>query len=538
MVDEDLTIQQMSEDSDLHNTISRNIVVTMLSTVLYLVTRLFIPPIILSYVSLAEYGVWSYCFIILGYISLSIFGITNVYIRYGSVYYANNEVDNINRLLSTGIISVLIMCAAIIPFFVILLPYLFSLLHMSPNLFSVAFWLILGTTLIFMVDLSFGAFGHLLQSMQRIAYERAVWTITYLVETGCIIFFLTLGMGIYSLLYAYFIRTALAILLYALACYRLIPGFSIGLRYFDRKILKVFIRFGGIVQLSGFVGITNRAMERLMAGFFIGAEATALYEVGEKLPTTAQNLPGSINGVLFPATAHLHAKNRQAKIVDIYLKGSRIINMISGMLMGFMTAFAAPIITCWLGFDEKYQIAAVILAFFTWAYQADILTGPATAIYRSVNEPQRELWYGLWQLGLVITAAAIGFALFGFTYMVINVSVSTMMVLAALIYIFLCNRFLKIDQLSYWKKVLLPGIVPYAFGYLTYALTFFLYPVFSADRWYILLFLIINLGIYSLMTFTCIYFGMCTKEERQVFKKQLFYTLKEVSRLKTTKKQP
>ena len=45
-----------------------------------MLSRVGLPPIILSYVSLEEYGIWATCFIVISYLGMSTFGIANVYI--------------------------------------------------------------------------------------------------------------------------------------------------------------------------------------------------------------------------------------------------------------------------------------------------------------------------------------------------------------------------------------------------------------------------------------------------------------------------
>ena len=56
-----------------------------------------------------EYGIWAVCFILIGYLGISAFGVSNVYVRYVAEYYSNGRIDKINRLLSTGMISVSVL---------------------------------------------------------------------------------------------------------------------------------------------------------------------------------------------------------------------------------------------------------------------------------------------------------------------------------------------------------------------------------------------------------------------------------------------
>ena len=90
----------------LDKAVSRDVMSSITSKTLYLATRFFLPPVVLAYISLEEYGIWAVCFILIGYLGISAFGVSNVYVRYVAEYYSNGRIDKINRLLSTGMISV------------------------------------------------------------------------------------------------------------------------------------------------------------------------------------------------------------------------------------------------------------------------------------------------------------------------------------------------------------------------------------------------------------------------------------------------
>jgi len=498
--------------------LSRNVTVSILTNVLYLLTRLFIPPFILSYVSLSEYGLWAYCFILISYLGMSVFGVTNVYVRYIAVYNAKKDQKSINRLLSTGLFSVSLLCLLLLPLIWWALPWVISAFRIEGRLAPMAFTLFFGTALIFMIDLTIGIFGHILQSLQQIAKERMIWTLSYLVETALIVIFLANGMGIYGLLYAFFVRTAVAVLFYAIASYRAMPGLSIRPSHFDTTMLPLFYRFGGVVQLSGIFGVVNRSIEKVFAGFFLGTAITGLYEVGEKFAVMALMIPGSVNAAFLPTASHLHANGKKEEIAKIFLNGSRFVNILTGTIMGFFAAFAFPIIACWLGPDPKYHFAAVILMFFTIAYQMDVLTGPASAIYRSIEKPVKELYYGASQLLLVILLAVLVFPLYGVSIMSINGVVVAGMVATALAYLAYSSLFLEVKLHHFFVKALFPGLLPYlvAFFLFFFSAGFFMQ---AEGRGEIFGKLLILFAIYAAVMAVLTLFVICDRTERAALRK-------------------
>lgn len=76
----------MNDKENIARTISRNSLFTIVYNVWYLGTRLVLTPLILSYITIEEYGLWAYCFVVLSYLGLTAFGFNNTYIRYAADY--------------------------------------------------------------------------------------------------------------------------------------------------------------------------------------------------------------------------------------------------------------------------------------------------------------------------------------------------------------------------------------------------------------------------------------------------------------------
>jgi O-antigen/teichoic acid export membrane protein len=467
----------------MNRLVSRNIFSSVGAKLLYLVTRFFLPPIILAYISLEEYGVWAMCFILIGYLGMSAFGVSNVYIRYVAQYHARGEEHRIGDLLSTGLTVVSLVGVVALALLWVGLPTLIEALSVSPELQTTAFVLIFGSAAIFVLELSWGAFAYVLTGLQRIVQQNQVWVGTFLLETLLVVVFLVAGFGVYGLLYAFAIRYLISISVNVLLCFRNLPGLRLSLRRFNRADLALFYRYGGIVQLSGFLGMFLRSIEKLIAGLFINVQATGLFDVAQKFPVMATSIPSSMNAVFLPATSYMHTQERRGELLELYLKGARYINLVTGFMMGFMAAFAAPLMVAWLGPNPEFALAPLILACFTLPFQLNVLTGPASNIYRGMGIPARELIYPLSQLALVIILVGGGFLLFGIDVVVITVAVALAMILSALIYMVYTNRFLALGQYRFMRDALLPGLWPYLTGFALYLLARPWVESVGDDRW-------------------------------------------------------
>ena len=55
----------------------KNALAGMGATAIYFLSRIALTPIILTYISLSEFGLWSICFVILSYAAVGAVGINN-----------------------------------------------------------------------------------------------------------------------------------------------------------------------------------------------------------------------------------------------------------------------------------------------------------------------------------------------------------------------------------------------------------------------------------------------------------------------------
>lgn len=450
---------------ETHIRLSRNVVSSVGAKILYLATRFSLPPIILAYITLEEYGLWALAFILVGYLGMGAFGVSNVYVRYVAQYHSAGETDRIGHLLSTGLVLVGIFATATLIVLWFALPTVLTWFSVPEHLQSTAFVLLFGTVAVFMLDLSLGAFVYVLAGLQKIVLQNRIWIASFLLETLLVVTFLLMGLGVLGLLYAFALRYALSISLSVWMCFRNLPGMRLSPLRFNREHLRLYIAFGGILQISGLLSMFLRSVEKLIAGLFINVQAVGLFDVAQKFPVMATSIPSSINAAYLPAATQMHVQGRHQEFTGLYLGGARQINLLTGFMMGFMAAFAAPLITAWLGPNPDFALAPLILACFTLPFQLNVVTGAATNVYRGLERPIHELVYPVSQLLLVVVLVGAGFGLFGVKIWVIVAGVAGAMIVSALFYFAYTNRFLGVRQQEFLRRVLLPGLLPYVTGF-------------------------------------------------------------------------
>ncbi len=291
-------------NSSLGSKMAMGSVVGMGATGVYLVSRLLLVPITLHYVSLAHYGLWSVCFIVLSYAGMSAFGVQNAYVKYTAEYSVKNDIDSLNLLMSSGLTVMGLVCAAIFAAIFFGSQVIMGWFHVDPELEQLAEVMILGTAAAFLLELWLGAFKFFLEGLQEIALARLIWLAATLLEVALVIGFLVKGYGIKGVMYAYVIKTLFEMMLDTLFAFRRFKGLRIR-PMLRREAFDALFVFGGKVQILGVLGIFLGTFDRIVVTAMLGLNATGLLEVGRKLPFTARSVTGAAFAPFLPAASSL-----------------------------------------------------------------------------------------------------------------------------------------------------------------------------------------------------------------------------------------
>ena len=500
--------------------VSHNAAAQMAGRILYLATRVGLPPFILQHLSLEEYGIWTTCFLIIGYVGMGAFGVANVYIRYVAEYNATGRREEIGPLLGAGLSLTLVFSAAAMLGLWLGLPWLYQAFKIPPHLQDTAAVLILGTVATMLLDMTFGAFAYVLQGLQKIAEQTLVWIASYLLETVLIVLFLAAGWGAAGLLWAFAARYALATAVYVALCYRALPGLTIRPGGARRETFRLFFRYGGIMQVSGLLSIFLYSCERLVAGTLTGVASMVLLDIGQKFPMMSSQVFSSANNSFLTALTHLQAQGRHEEVARLYLRGSRYLSVLNGCAMGFMAAFAAPIIKAWVGAGPAYAPSAAILVCAAVGYQFHAQTGPATTYFQGVNQPQQGLWgFILPQLALLGAGLAGAFSLWGENLMSVVLAAAFARVASGWLFLLHANSRVGVGQWRHVWQVMLPGLAPYAVGFgLAWASRGYV-EALGGGRLALLPALAALGAAYGVLTLALLYLGFAQADERQAVRR-------------------
>ncbi|MFK5951471.1 MAG: hypothetical protein QM498_00320 [Desulfobacterium sp.] len=370
--------KQRSSLSKVGKKAGKNAMAGMVATAIYFLSRIALTPIILTYISLTDFGLWSICFVILSYAAVGAVGINTAYVKFTAQYHAEDNLKGLNSLVSTGMLFMLIFALIFYTTIHFIHPWLLGLFHVKPESMAIASFMVMGTTLVFCIDFTMGGFRSILDGLQEIAFTKSVNVGASVFEVALILIFLPLGMGIKGLLYAYGIKTVGEMLICTLFVFKKLPGFSIRFSLINTAAFKELFVYVGKVQVLGALSIFNASLARFIIASFMGLAGTGLFEIGRKFPFTGRKISQAAFGPFFPAASYLGGQWKRGEIAPVGLRAkkylflfivSALLGMVPVLIVYIFTplahAFPTALLCAFIGL-----IIATVTPFLRWLHRS------------------------------------------------------------------------------------------------------------------------------------------------------------------------
>ncbi len=459
------------EKQEFRKKVAKNTLASMIGTIVYLVARVFIPPVALYYVGVDAWGIWSFCFVIINFISKGAFGVSNVYVRYSGVFWAKGDHAAIGRIVSTGLVLSVPFAIFSLVILWAFMPEVLDYFNIADENREMAFKLFFGVTAIFMVELTLGAFNSVLYGIQKLVAVNVVNIGAALIESGLMIVLLVAGWGVDALMWAFACRYVLGTLASYILMKKTIPGMRLGFSQIDRSFFSYFVNFGGVMQLNGILNMLTGTLERAVFLKYFGEKANGLLDLGQKFPSMAVFIPLGISSAIYPAVTHLEQKNDHREIGMLYVRGSRYVFMSLGVLMGFMVWFSEPVIGVWLGDEAVDWMPAFYMSLFALPFQMHGFTGPATSVFKGMGKPFRETLYPVFKLIIFGFSLMAAWGYDGMTMVSVALATAFASVASSALFLLWCNVKLSVPQLDFMRQAVLPGLTPYLTGLVVYQIS-------------------------------------------------------------------
>ncbi len=341
-----------------------------------IVFSIFITPVVVHKLGVADYGVYVLVNTIIAFLSLLDLGLTVALVKHVSAYFAQNDQESLKNLLSSAnTLYLLIGLMGLTVFYVsgkFLLP-LFNISSQSQGHISVVFIL---AGLIFFLNSINSVYLVVPHALQR--YDL-VTKINLLQLTGfnlATLVLVLMGYKLKAIMLANLLSIAILTLIYRAYFKKLLPQIILGFAWVKEEIKKAY-GFGLFAALSNLASNALVQLDRLIIPIFIGTSQLTFYSLPGNVAQKTAGITSSLSATLFPLTSAMQGVGNVEKVKLIYRKAFRNITLLGAAVTSAIMVFAYPILFFWLG-KEFADRGTVILLILAVTYFILALFGPLT----------------------------------------------------------------------------------------------------------------------------------------------------------------
>jgi O-antigen/teichoic acid export membrane protein len=292
------------------------------------VVAFFISPFVVRHLGNSGYGIWAFTMSVTGYLGLLDVGVRAAVTRYVARFHAQAADDNVNRVVSSGLV---LFCAAgalaIIISSGIALTVVGSL--KIPELYQhTARVVVVLTGINVAVSLVSGVFGGVVAALQRFDLSNGLEIIGTALRTIAVVLILSHGKGLISLALVHLSFGIFTGLSYLVLAFRLYPRLRIDLRSCNKESLKLIFSFSlyaFLLQASTYLIFYT---DSIVIGAFLPVSAVTFYVIAGNLLSYSRGLLGGVSTISTPIASALEAKGSESELRRVLLKGARFSSMV------------------------------------------------------------------------------------------------------------------------------------------------------------------------------------------------------------------
>lgn len=388
-------------------------------SVLYM---LFLVPVVVGYVGIEQYGLWSLVIAFTGYIGLVDLGMGTSFVPFIARYVSLKSYDDVNKVIQHGLLYYVCLSLVLLAIGYVVSPLLFSLVRIPHAYIESTRTLFLIALVGFSFSTIAGVFGSVLTALQRMETYN-ILLIAYLVEKFvAITIALMLGYGLPGLMVSDLALTILGLVPLILMTKKYFPYLAFRWMGYDWALMKKLFRFGTQLQISRIAEMIQSHFDKFILSRLFGLSAVSMYDFGSRPSSRLRGLPLTAVSSLIPAISALDAVENRNRIQAALVRSTRYLAIVTVPMFAFFICFAGEIIYVWIG--SGFGQAAMTLRLLSVAHLVAVVTGAMALVSQGMGEPEVQMRTTLIQAALNIVLSLTLATMFGFYGAVVGTTVS------------------------------------------------------------------------------------------------------------------
>ena len=338
-----------ASDRKLAATVGKSALFGVLATAAQIGSRLISVPIVIHYLGLGGYGIWSIIMVTAGYMRFGSAGVKCAFQKYVAEATGDGDFDRANKLVSTGAFVLLALSAlGLIPAAV----FSQRIAEMSgvPAAFLPATSASIRTLACMYVIANFGsAFEAIVMGVHRIDLTRKCNTILTMCEAAGTVLLLHWGYGLLAMTLVMCASEAIFICFCYFASRHVAPQVRVGLKYFTSSVFPELVRFAGSYQLLNVLELVYMAILPLLVLKHLGAEAAGTFAVASRVVTSALIAQDALVLPILSAGTMVFASGDTGRAKLLLAKSFKATVAAAVPPLAFVSVFGATMVAAWTG---------------------------------------------------------------------------------------------------------------------------------------------------------------------------------------------
>lgn len=368
-----------------HRTAQRLIgssVVGLLALAVNLITSVFLLPFLIIHLGDEWYGTWVLIGSVLGYFTVLDIGLFSATERYVALHFARRDWDEVNIVLSTSlVVLVLVGLAGLLA--VVLATLALPVLIDSESTRATVRAVMLVCALDLALFFPGGAFNGVIVARLRYDLAGLLQIGKVVLRTVLIVYFVREGYSILALAAITLATNALERGAKIWLATRLFPELSLSLGKFSRRHYRDFVAYGVPSFLTEVSDKLRFYVDNVVVGALLGVGAVTGYNIAVRLAHYYIQVIASGVGYLLPVFTAQLGTGDLAGLRRSLLFSTRISVAASAFIGGFLVTLGGPVIELWVG--PSYRSAALPLVILIVGLFVEVAQTPSTNLLFALN---------------------------------------------------------------------------------------------------------------------------------------------------------
>lgn len=344
--------------------VARNIGWNLASQLWLVVLTLAVTPYVVHHLRVDVYGLFTLLLAFTAYFAMLDLGFGYATTKYLAEYRARGDADAVQKIASTSLTVYLVLAvlggvglAAISP---LLVQHVLAVPEGLQPLAQTGF---LVASLAFSLTMTLQALQAFPNALQRMDLTTRRTIAFATASTLGIAAVLALGRGLLAVLALQVAVNAVAVVAFYLLARRLLPG--VRLRPgFDRATFRMLARFSLLKFANNVSTNTVMQIDKVLVGALVSLGAVGFYFVPLQLAQRLTTVVGAVALAFLPAASALHGRADRARLVELYLRATKVVAVLGLPLAALLVVFAHPILEFWIDphFADEGAVTLQVLA--------------------------------------------------------------------------------------------------------------------------------------------------------------------------------